>query len=93
MATIRKQIIRLLETQECDARMISQCLKIREKEVYEHMPHITRSAAAIKKRLMIIPAECNSCGYQFKDRTKAATPGRCPKCKKERIEPPRFKIR
>ncbi len=93
MATIRKQIIELLEKQECDARMISQNLRIREKEVYEHMPHITRSAAAIKKKLQIIPAECNTCGYKFKTRKKISKPGRCPACKKERIEPPRFKIK
>ncbi|MDA3898508.1 MAG: hypothetical protein PF482_20405 [Desulfobacteraceae bacterium] len=37
MASIRKQIIELLEKEECDARMISQQLGIREKETYEHI--------------------------------------------------------
>lgn len=82
----------LLEKQECDARIISQNLKIREKEVYQHIPHIIRSAAAAKKKLIITPSQCNSCGYHFKDRKKPSKPGRCPECRKERIDPPRFKI-
>lgn len=93
MATIRKQIIELLKQEECDARMISQQLSIREKEVYDHIPHIIRSVSARGKALTVIAAQCNTCGYQFKDRKKTTKPGRCPKCKKERIDPPRFTIK
>jgi predicted Zn-ribbon and HTH transcriptional regulator len=93
MTTIRKQIISVLEHKECDARMISQQLGIREKEVYSHMPYIIRSVSAMGKALTLIAARCNACGYQFKDRKKTSKPGRCPKCKKERIDPPRFTIK
>ena len=92
MATIRKQIISLLEHKECDARAISQQLSIREKEVYDHVPHIIRSVSAQGKTLTVIPALCNTCGYKFKDRKRITKPGRCPKCKNERIDPPRFMI-
>jgi DNA-directed RNA polymerase specialized sigma subunit len=44
MGTKRKQIIDLLSKKEMDARELSQAVGIREKEVYEHLPHIARSA-------------------------------------------------
>ncbi len=92
MTTVRKQIIELLEQEECDARMISQRLGIREKEAYDHIPHIIRSISAMGKKLTLTAAQCMSCGYIFRSREKVFKPGRCPACKKERIEPPRFKI-
>ena len=92
MASIRKQIIELLEIEECDARMISQRLGIREKEAYDHIPHIIRTVSAMGKTFVLTAAQCITCGYEFRDRKKVSKPGRCPACKKERIEAPRFKI-
>ena len=92
MTTIRKQIISLLAHEECDARTLSRQLGIREKEVYAHIPHIIRTVSAMGKTLTVVSAECNTCGYIFRDRKKISKPGRCPKCKNERIDPPRFKI-
>jgi predicted Zn-ribbon and HTH transcriptional regulator len=91
--TIRKKIIELLAHEECDARLISQKLHISEKEAYDHLPHIERSVTAAGKRFFITPAACNTCGYIFKSRKKPTKPGRCPKCKNERIEPPGFLIK
>ena len=93
METIRKQIIELLEKEKCDARMISQRLGIREKEAYDHIPHIIRTVSAMGKTFTLTAAQCIVCGYEFKTRKKISKPGRCPVCKKERIEPPRFQIR
>jgi len=92
MASIRKQIIELLEKEECDVRMISQQLGIREKEAYDHIPHIIRTISAMGKTFTLTAAQCIVCGYQFRDRKRVSKPGRCPACKKERIESPRFKI-
>jgi hypothetical protein len=93
MSTIREQIMSLLGEEECDARFISQSLGISEKAVYDHMPHIIQSLAAQGKKLKINPACCISCGFEFKDRKRPTKPGRCPKCRNERIDPPRFKIK
>lgn len=93
MASIRKQIIELLEKEECDARMISQRLGIREKEAYDHIPHIIRTISAMGKTFTLTAAQCIVCGYEFRDRKKVSKPGRCPTCKKERIESPRFSIK
>jgi predicted Zn-ribbon and HTH transcriptional regulator len=92
METIRQQMILLLTEQELSARELSQSLGIREKEVYDHLPHIARSVAARKQKLIIQPAQCLGCGYVFKDRTRFTRPGRCPHCKKTHLDEPRYRI-
>jgi len=68
-------MIVLLTEKEMSARELSQAIGIREKEVYEHLPHIARSVAVQKQKLIIQPAQCLGCGYVFKDRkTASASP-------------------
>jgi len=93
MATIREQILELLDQDECDARFISQYLSISEKAVYDHMPHIIQTLSAQGKRIKITPASCISCGFEFKDRKRPTKPSRCPRCKNERIDPPKFRVK
>lgn len=92
MSTIRQQIIELLQKDKRDARELSQALGIREKEVYTHLPHIERTVAAQGKTFDITPPRCTSCGFEFKERNRPTRPSRCPRCKGERIESPRFRI-
>ncbi|MCG6917137.1 MAG: transcriptional regulator [Deltaproteobacteria bacterium] len=92
METIRQQMISLLVDKEMDARELSQAMGIREKEVYEHLPHIARSVAAQKKQLVIQPVRCLACGYVFKDRKRFTRPGRCPRCKKSHLDEPKYRI-
>jgi transcriptional regulator len=42
--------------------------------------------------LSIEPARCIGCGFEFRGRSRAAKPSRCPECRSERIAPPRFWI-
>ncbi|MCJ7601262.1 MAG: transcriptional regulator [Desulfobulbaceae bacterium] len=81
MATIRQQIIALLSNEEVNALEISQLLSIREKEVYEHLDHISRTLSSQGKRLLVRPYACMKCGFLFKDRHRFNRPGRCPRCK------------
>ncbi len=92
METIRQQMIALLIDKEMDARELSQTMGIREKEVYEHLPHIARSVAVQKKKLTIQPVRCLTCGYVFKDRKRFTPPGRCPRCKKSHLDQPKYRI-
>ena len=92
MPTIREQLIELLRTGEYDAYDLSQRLRIQEKEVYLHLPHIAKTLAPRGQRLQVDPAACISCGFTFKDRRRHKKPGRCPVCRSERIRPPRFSI-
>ena len=92
METIRQQMIAILIDKEMDARQLSQAMGIREKEVYEHLPHIARSVAAQNKKLVIQPVQCLDCGYVFKDRKRFTRPGRCPRCKKTHLDEPKYRI-
>ena len=92
MSTIRQTIISLLQGQDLSAREISQIVGIREKEVYDHLTHIARSAA-VKGKLIVQPASCRHCGFIFKKRDRLTAPGKCFLCRSEAISPPRFAIR
>lgn len=92
MPTLRQQIIKLLTDEEMDARGLSQELGIKEKEAVEHLSHIARSLAVQGKQLTIRPAECLLCGYVFETRQRFTRPGRCPRCKKSRLQSPAFYI-
>jgi predicted Zn-ribbon and HTH transcriptional regulator len=70
METIRQQMIALLIDKEMDARELSQTMGIREKEVYEHLPHIARSVAVQKKKLFTPPGRCPRCKKSHLDQPK-----------------------
>jgi predicted Zn-ribbon and HTH transcriptional regulator len=82
----------LLSDHGMTARDLSQTLGIREKEVYEHLAHITRSVSGQGKRLRILPFRCLACGFVFAERKRFTRPGRCPNCKKSHVEIPVYRI-
>jgi predicted Zn-ribbon and HTH transcriptional regulator len=84
--TIRQRIIKLLEASDMTARDLSQVIGIREREVYDHLPHIARSLTAQNRRLIIQPFQCLECGYVFRDRQRLTRPSRCPRCRQSRIQ-------
>ena len=90
--TIRQLITGLLSEKELTAREISQAAGVREKEVYEHLPHIARSAAALGIKLRVLPFRCLDCGFVFEERSRFTRPSRCPRCKKSRLETPLYRI-
>ena len=92
MKTIRQRIISCLDDKELDAREISQAVGIREKEVYEQLPHVARTLKPQGKKLIIRPSQCKGCGYVFKDRKRFTPPSRCPRCRGEWIENPTYRI-
>jgi len=90
--TTRQRIIRLLSEEEVTAKDISKRLGIREKEVYEHLAHISRTMTARGKRLRVEPFACLGCGYLFKERERFTRPSRCPRCRGSRIQTPVYKL-
>jgi predicted Zn-ribbon and HTH transcriptional regulator len=90
--TTRQQMFELLGERDMSARELSQEVGIREKEVYVHLPHIARSAAAQSKKLIIRPFSCLVCGYVFKDRRRFTRPSRCPRCKKTHLQEPLYRV-
>ncbi len=66
-----------------------------EREVYEHLRHVAktlRRRLGGRAALYMVPPSCRDCGYVFTDLTEPRRPSRCPRCKSERISPPRFYI-
>jgi len=85
-------MITLLSQGVRSARDLSQMLHIQEKEVYSHLSHIARSVVSQSHRLVVIPSRCLVCGYVFDNRKRFTRPSRCPCCKGERIEEPRYEV-
>ncbi len=92
MGTLRQSIIFILKEQELTAKEISQAIGIREKEVYDHLAHISRSHS-LGGKFILIPSTCRECGHVFKKRDRLTPPGRCFLCRSEAITPPRYMIR
>ncbi|MDV3104748.1 transcriptional regulator [Thermococcus waiotapuensis] len=94
MATRRQRIISLLEERDYSPSELARLLDLREKgatkAVLEDLKAIQRIVKREGKVLLIKPAECRSCGFVFKPEIKIPT--KCPRCKSEWIEEPRFKI-
>jgi hypothetical protein len=90
--TLRQHISALLRRQEMDAREISHELGVKEKEVYEHLPHIARSVAAAGRWFVVTPCQCLLCGYVFEERRRLTRPSRCPQCRRSKLQSPSFKI-
>jgi predicted Zn-ribbon and HTH transcriptional regulator len=92
LATVRQQIIQKLEASRMTAHELSRELRQSEQEILKHLPHVARSLAAIKRRLVMEPPMCLSCGFRFKKRDRMRAPSRCPLCKGEHITEPYFSI-
>ncbi|HKZ46251.1 MAG TPA: ArsR family transcriptional regulator [Thermodesulfobacteriota bacterium] len=90
--TIRHKIISLIERQSLCAKEISADVRISEKEVYGHLEHIKKTLIKSNQRLVVIPSECNKCGFVFKKRDKLKKPGRCPVCNNESISEQFFSV-
>ncbi len=92
MGTLRQEIIDYLKQWEMTAPELSEAVSIKEKEVYEHLEHIRRTVSAKKMKFIVRPYACRNCGFEFKDRNRLSRPGRCPRCKYQRIEDAGFRI-
>lgn len=86
-------MMELLREEELDALALSQLLSIREREVYEHLPHIARTLAASSEKLTITPYCCLKCDYVFAGRSRFTRPGRCPRCRATHIRMATYTIR
>jgi predicted Zn-ribbon and HTH transcriptional regulator len=91
--TIRRGIETELNEGPRSALELSAALRIPEREVYGHLEHVKRTAAAAGRHLVIIPAECRKCGFLFAKRDRFKGPGKCPVCRSEAIHEPLFEIR
>ena len=90
--TVRQRIAELLRSTELTAHEISQQAGVREREVADHLRHLEHTLSHGAERLRTSAPECVACGFRFEARQKHSRPSRCPRCKSERLSPPRFRI-
>lgn len=74
------------------ARELSARVGLPEKQVAGHLEHLGRSLKAAGQRLEVEPARCLDCGFVFRKRDRLSRPSRCPVCRSERLDAPRFAI-
>lgn len=91
-ATLRQQIVALLQQRAVTAKDLSMAIGMPEKQVYDHLEHIRRSFHQQGKPLRIEPARCKKCGFVFEKRQRFHKPGKCPVCRGQTIEEPRFSL-
>lgn len=94
MATRREKIIELLLEGDYSPSELARILDMRgkgsKKVILEDLKVISKIAKREGMVLLIKPAQCRKCGFVFK--AEINIPSRCPKCKSEWIEEPRFKL-
>lgn len=93
--TLRQSIVNCLETagRPLGYKELSAMLGVSEKDLPDHMEHAAKSLRSQGRQLIVLPAACKACGYEFAQRKKVTRPSRCPLCKSEWIEPPLFTLK
>jgi predicted Zn-ribbon and HTH transcriptional regulator len=91
-STIRQAIADALGAETLSARELSQRVGVAEREIGAHLAHLERSLNHSERTLKTLAAYCLECGFAFEKRERKARPSRCPVCRSERIQAPRFTI-
>ena len=89
--TRREEIEKLLLEKDRSLKELADYFRTEIKELLEDLDHV-KNSVKLPHKFKTIPAFCNYCGFVYKEREKLKTPSKCPKCKKEDITEPRFKI-
>lgn len=94
MMTRRQRIIKLLEERDYSISELALLLEMRGKgakrTILDDLKAISKTLKREGKVLLIQPARCRNCGFTFKPEVKL--PSKCPRCKSEWIDEPRFMI-
>ncbi|WP_461866992.1 transcriptional regulator [Thermococcus sp.] len=94
MMTRRQRIINLLEERDYSVSELAVILEMRgkgsKKVIIEDLKAIAKTLKREGKVLLVQPAVCRKCGFVFSPDIRL--PSKCPRCKSNWIEEPRFKI-
>ena len=84
--SVRQRLLDRLRRGPVTLRDLALGEGLKEREAEDHLSHALRSLPA-GERLRETPAECRACGFVFRKRARLKSPGRCPVCRSERIQP------
>lgn len=89
--TTRRRIADYLRRRPAAAGRLANEFGIRSTTALSHVEHIAQSLDPTDEELLVAPPECRDCGFtDFDDLINR--PSRCPACKSEGVEEPRFVI-
>jgi predicted Zn-ribbon and HTH transcriptional regulator len=91
VVTSRRQLIDLLSHEPRTASSLARELRLPRGDIAGELRHALRSAIAAGHRIVVIPARCKDCGFQF-DGDRIGKPGRCPSCKGSRLFEPLIRL-
>jgi predicted Zn-ribbon and HTH transcriptional regulator len=93
-STVRQRLNEILREGEWGFEELRRELEAPARALEEDLRHVERSLKRGPERLQVEPARCRSCGFVFRERASRHfhAPGRCPRCRSERIADPRFRI-
>lgn len=74
----------LLGAQPRSVSSLARELGLSRRDLETDVQHMIRSARAAGHRVIVLPAECRSCGFMFGE-DRLMKPGKCPSCRQSRI--------
>ncbi len=73
---------------------LAKLLEMTPKEVATDLQHLSKTLKhSGDLELLMVPAQCRSCGFQFSHKKHLTKPSKCPQCKSTWIEEPAFTIK
>jgi len=87
----RKELLSILGDRPRSASSIARELGLKRGDVEDDLAHAIRSARAAGHRIVVLPAKCRTCGFEFGD-DRLSKPGKCPECRGTRIYEPQISI-
>lgn len=90
--TVRESLHDALLEGAATARDLSKLVGIPEHDVASHLEHVERSLSHKGETLVVDPAACLDCGFEFTRRHRFTRPSACPNCRGRRISFPRFRV-
>lgn len=92
--TPRQQLRGLLRRETLAFDQLRELLGLSVRRLEDELRHVERSARGRGERLVVEPARCLACDFRFRDREARHlhAPGRCPRCRSERIADPSFRL-
>lgn len=82
--TIRAQLFELLSRDPRSVSSLARELHLAKRDADGHLRHLIRTTRAAGHDVVMIPARCRTCGFEF-DEDKLTKPGKCPSCRGTRI--------
>ena len=87
----RRDLIPLLLNKPMSLSQIAHAVGESPKDVSAALAHLLKSLKHTEQTLMIDPAECRRCGFEFRT-DKFTRPSKCPQCRGTWIAEPFFSV-